>query len=173
MLLHHIISIAGCGMVLYLQISGTELIAVIFGSEATNPFLQGRWFLRQSHKHKTWYGELNDLIFILLFGFLRLGVGSNLLKCYMLHPKPILAARIGGILFYSIGVIWYIQILKYARRKYSLMFKSWTRSGTVFVDSDSDNSHSGAVDAATCADRHQNGIINNGYQPDEHKEKLS
>ncbi len=139
MLIHHTISILGNVMVLLLGISGTEFIACIFGSEATNPFLQTRWFLRQTNRHKSWYGEINDLTFMLLFGFLRVGVGGNLLYWYMQHPRPIMAARIGGTLFYLIGVIWMVQILLYARRKYSLMYRTWISGRkNVFVDPDSE-----------------------------------
>ncbi len=146
MLIHHTISILGNVMVLLLGISGTEFIACIFGSEATNPFLQTRWFLRQTNQHKSWYGELNDLTFMLLFGYLRVGVGGNLLYWYMQHPRPIMAARIGGTLFYLIGVIWMIQILLYARRKYTLMYRTWKSGGkNVFVDPDSETDQEGLV----------------------------
>jgi hypothetical protein len=51
---------------------GTELIACICGSEASNPFLQLRWFLRETGKYDTILGEIVDIIFMLLFGGLRI-----------------------------------------------------------------------------------------------------
>jgi len=47
MLLHHTLS--NCGMVLVLGLgkSATEVNAVVFVSEITNPLLQTRWFLRE------------------------------------------------------------------------------------------------------------------------------
>ncbi len=157
MLVHHSISIVGSAMVLLLGISGTEFIAAIFGSEATNPFLQLRWFLRQSHHHKSWLGELNDLVFMLLFGFLRIGVGGNLMWQYLHHPRPIFAAKIGGVLFWLIGFAWFVQILLYARRKYTLMYRAWVRGKDVHVDPDSDQSTGAETPTET------NGAMQNGH----------
>jgi hypothetical protein len=46
------------------------------------PFLQLRWFLRETGKYDTILGEIVDIIFMLLFGGLRIGVGTYLLYCY-------------------------------------------------------------------------------------------
>ena len=165
MVMHHTISITGSVVVLLLGISGTEFIAAIFGSEATNPFLQARWFLRKTDKHKSWFGELNDLIFMLLFGYLRIGVGSNLLYWYLQHSRPMMFAKVGGVMFWLIGVIWFVQILMYAKRKYTLMYKAWVGGKEVYVDPDSDSTANG-----TNKDNNQNGLVVNGNSG--HSQKL-
>ena len=165
MVMHHSISITGSVIVLLLGISGTEFIAAIFGSEATNPFLQARWFLRQTDKHKSWFGELNDLVFMMLFGYLRIGVGSNLMYWYLKHPRPMTFCKVGGVMFWLIGVIWFVQIFMYAKRKYTLMYKAWTRGKVVYVDPDSD-----LAAKNTSKDTNQNGLVVNGNA--RHSQKL-
>ena len=163
--MHHSISITGSVIVLLLGVSGTEFIAAIFGSEVTNPFLQARWFLRQTDKHKSWFGELNDFVFMMLFGYLRIGVGSNLMYWYLNHPRPMTFCKVGGVMFWLIGVIWFVQIFMYAKRKYTLMYKAWTRGIVVYVDPDSDLAAN-----STSKDTNQNGLVVNGNA--RHSQKL-
>lgn len=125
MLFHHCLSITGCLIVLFRGTCGAEMIATIFGSEITNPLLQTRWFLRKSGLHKTWYAELNDAAFMLLFGFMRILVASYLLYCEWQHPRPDLVAKIGGTAIYSVGWVFWFKIVGYAVRKYSKILRSW------------------------------------------------
>jgi hypothetical protein len=103
---------------------GTEMVAAIFGSEITNPFLQIRWFIRETGNYQTWYAELNDMLFMSLFGFMRIGVGSYLLYCYMNHPRPDLLGRFGAVMLYTISWIFWIGICQYAVRKYKKKYKA-------------------------------------------------
>ena len=130
MLVHHALSIIGNLLVVYQGAFGTEMIAVIFGAEFTNPFLQMRWFLRETNRHLTWYGEINDFIFIASFGILRLGIGSYLLYCYLLHPRPILLTKFGGTVFYLVGWLFYVMIIQYAIKKYTKMYHTWKKNNT-------------------------------------------
>lgn len=125
MLCHHLISIFGLSLVIFTNEAGTEMIACLFGSELTNPFLQLRYFFKECKVHKTWYGELNDLVFMILFGYLRIGVGSCLLYSYLPQKKPNMIHKLGSIAIYLVGVIFWISILKYAYRKYTKMFKEF------------------------------------------------
>ncbi len=134
MLFHHCLSICGQLIGLHYGKYGTELAATIFGTELTNPLLQLRWFLRETHRHKTWYSELNDAMFILLFTFLRIVLASYLLYCYLQHPRPDWLGRLGGISIYLVGVGFWIMIVRYAVRKYSKMFHQWrTGKGLPFL----------------------------------------
>lgn len=122
MLLHHALSILGNTLIIYLNVSGTEMMAAIFGSELTNPFLQLRWFLREAGNHKTWYGELNDAVFMLLFFCLRIVVGSNLLYWFLLHPRPRRLVKLGGLMHYLVGWAFFFMIARYALRKYKKLY---------------------------------------------------
>ena len=123
MVLHHFLSIVGNTVLLFWGVSGTEMIAAIFGSELTNPFLQIRWFLRQTDHHLTWYGELNDATFMLLFGYLRILVGTPLLYAHLTHPRTRPLVRFGGVLHYMVGWAFWFMIVRYAIRKYTKMYK--------------------------------------------------
>ena len=99
------------------------MIAAIFGAEFTNPFLQLRWFLRSVEKHKTWYGELNDILFMFLFTLMRLGIGSNLLYTYLRNPKPDLLVKFCAVMFWLIGLAFWVMIVNYAIKKYKKMYR--------------------------------------------------
>ena len=151
MLAHHILSIFGNALVVYEGRFGTEMIAVIFGAEFTNPFLQMRWFLRHSDRHLTWYGELNDFLFIVLFGLMRLVIGTNLLVCYWAHPKPPLLTKLGGTIFYLVGWIFFVFIIQYSIRKYGKLYKQWRNKNT---------KHSGKTHITNGNSNHTNGTTN-------------
>ncbi|XP_060073094.1 TLC domain-containing protein 5-like [Ylistrum balloti] len=124
MLLHHTVSIIGLTFSIILGHYGTEMIAAIFGSEATNPLLQMRWFLKESGKYNTLLGEIVDHAFVLLFGFLRIGIGSYLLYCYFQQDTDFLG-RLSGIVLYAISWLFWISIMQYGIRKYRKKFRKW------------------------------------------------
>ena len=148
MLFHHMLSLAGNSLTLYYGKYGTELVATIFGTEITNPFLQLRWFLRQTGHGSKWYAELNDFFFMFLFGSVRIVLGGYLLYCYLGHPVPDWLGRVGGVSMYMVSWVFWLMILKYAVKKYSKMFKL-----------DKNRTKRG------CATADQNGVVvvNNGH----------
>lgn len=118
MLLHHVTSICGLVLSLYLERSGAEMIATIFGSEVSNPSLQVRWFLRETRNYETRLAKLNDIIFILLFLCIRIGLGARLLVCTMASSKPRALVKLGGVALYSLSVVWMVLILRFAKRRF-------------------------------------------------------
>lgn len=132
MMLHHILSIIGNVVVVTRCTQGTEMVATILGSEITNPLLQLRYFLKDMGKSTTYLAEINSLIFILLFGCIRIGLGSYLLYCYYIHPAPDIFGRIGGTTMYSISWIFWIQICIYSFNKYKKMWKNYIKYGSIF-----------------------------------------
>lgn len=125
MLLHHILSIYGTSFVLYRGLNGAEMMATICGSEITNPFLQLRWFLHESNQHRTWYGELNTVFFILLFTATRVCVGTWFISIYLHHPRPDLAAKIGSFSFYAISMVFWVHIMRYAIKHFKSLYNNW------------------------------------------------
>jgi len=120
MIFHHIFSILGNGAVLYRGINGTELMATLFGTEITNPFLQLRWFLRSagvSECHPT-IAMTVDFCFLILFTLMRICLGSVLLYCYLQHPAPDWIARFASLIIYGLGWVFWYSIVCYAVRKY-------------------------------------------------------
>ena len=118
MLLHHITSICGLALSLYLESSGAELIATIFGSEISNPSLQLRWFLRAVGKYETTFAKANDIVFIMLFLCIRIGLGALLFFYTLSSPKPDILIKVGGVALYNISLVWMLLILRFAKRRF-------------------------------------------------------
>lgn len=118
MLMHHLISILSMVYGLYTRHSGAEIIATIFGSELTNPFLQLRWFLRETNNYQTTFAYINDIIFMALFFYLRIGVGSCLLYYMVFAEKPTVLIKVAGAGMYLVGVIWSLMIIRFARYRF-------------------------------------------------------
>ena len=118
MLMHHIVSIMGCAYVLHIGSSGPELIATIFGSELTNPFLQFRWFFRETNHYDCLIAKVNDIVFMLLFICVRLGPGSFVFTGVLKSQKSPIAIKFGGTILYFIGWVWTFFILKFAKKRF-------------------------------------------------------
>ena len=163
MLFHHMLSLAGNSLTLYYGKYGTEIVATIFGTEITNPFLQLRWFLRQTGHGAMWYAELNDLFFMFLFGLVRIVVGGYLLYCYLSHPVPDWLGRLGGISIYLVSWGFWVMIVQYAVKKYLKMWKQCQK--TVAGQTVGAESHvlNGNVTSPTCASDISYQDISNGH----------
>lgn len=118
MLLHHVTSVLTLGYALSIGLSGSEIAAAIFGLEMTNPFLQMRWFLRETGKYQTRFAYVNDFVFMGLFLYVRLGLGSFLTYYTTVAEKPTILIKTGGIILYVVGVVWSILILRFARYRF-------------------------------------------------------
>ncbi|XP_031564473.1 TLC domain-containing protein 5-like [Actinia tenebrosa] len=118
MLIHHVTSVLTLGYALSIGLSGSEIIAAIFGMEMTNPFLQLRWFLRETGNYQTRLAYGNDFIFMALFLYLRLGPGSILTYHTTLAEKPTILIKAGGLILYLVSIIWSILILRFARYRF-------------------------------------------------------
>ncbi|XP_035658489.1 TLC domain-containing protein 5-like [Branchiostoma floridae] len=125
MLTHHCASIFGLTAALILGVSGTDVIGVIFGAELTNPFLQLRWFLKETGRYHTLLGEINDFLFISLFAGVRIGVGGYFFYTEWTNDRPLLLFKLGGTLLYIVSWVFMLQIGRFAIRKYSRMYREW------------------------------------------------
>ena len=118
MLLHHAISLSGLTYVVMTGHSGSELVATTFGSEVSNPFLQLRWFMRETGQYESLAAKINDVVFMSLFLFWRLGPGSFLCYYTISAAKPGLFIKIGGLSLYIMGWMWAFFIIKFARKRF-------------------------------------------------------
>lgn len=123
MLAHHLVSLFGFTYVLYTGMNGCELTAVLGGSEATNPFLQLRWFMKETDHYHGIYAKVIDYIFVSLFVTMRLLVGTAFHWRVQTDPTVALIPKLGGQAFYIISVIFSVQIIIFFTRKYILKTK--------------------------------------------------
>ncbi|KAL0174405.1 hypothetical protein M9458_030373, partial [Cirrhinus mrigala] len=110
MLAHHTMSILGILLTLWLGESGIE-------SEITNPLLQTRWFLKHSGRYDSFLGDVVDVLFVLLFVFMRIFVGGTML------PKFII--KCGGVAMYALSWVFVVDIGRFAYRKSQLKYQRW------------------------------------------------
>lgn len=123
MLAHHIVSIFGFSYVLYAGMSGCELIAVLGGSEVSNPFLQTRWFMKETGKYNGTPAKVIDYMFVAAFIGVRLGMGTVLHIRVQTDWGVDWITRLGGQAFYLISVIFGYQIVGFFYRKYIVKCK--------------------------------------------------
>ncbi len=117
MLAHHTMSILGILLTLWLGESGIESCAVLFGSEITNPLLQTRWFLKHSGRYDSFLGDVVDVLFVLLFVFMRIFVGGTMLYCELISPRPKIIIKWGGVAMYALSWVFMVDISRFAYRK--------------------------------------------------------
>ncbi|KAF7668981.1 hypothetical protein LDENG_00271690 [Lucifuga dentata] len=117
MLAHHTMSILGILLTLWLGESGIESCAVLFGSEITNPLLQARWFLKHTGHYETLLGNVVDVLFVLLFVFMRIFVGGTMLYCELISPRPRFFIKCGGVAMYALSWVFMVDIVRFAIRK--------------------------------------------------------
>ena len=118
MLLHHMISVCALVFILFDGFSGPELVATLLGTEISNPFLQIRWFMRETKRYQTFAAKLNDVIFMSMFLGWRLGPGSLLFYRTISSNKPKLFVKIGGVGLYLISWLWVFFILRFAKKRF-------------------------------------------------------
>lgn len=118
MLLHHMVSVTSLVFILFDGYSGPELVATILGTEISNPFLQIRWFMRETGQYQSFVAKVNDVIFMSMFIGWRLGPGSLLCYRTLSSPKPKLFVKIGGAGLYLISWVWVFFILRFAKKRF-------------------------------------------------------
>lgn len=125
MMAHHTASIVGLLLALVMGVSGCETCAVIFGSELTNPLLQIRWFLRQLGLYHSLLGDVVDLLFIVLFAIVRVGVGTAMFYCELTSPRTTIIMKLGGVVMYTIAWVFMVDIARFGYKKSRAKYKRW------------------------------------------------
>ena len=125
MLAHHAGSIVGILLALLMGVSGCETCGAIFGSEITNPLLQTRWFLRQLGLYDSLLGDAVDLLFIVLFATVRVGVGTVLFYCVVTSPRTTLIMKLGGVAMYTLAWVFMVDIARFCCKKSRAKYKKW------------------------------------------------
>ena len=127
MLVHHLLSIYGFFHVLYSGYQGCEMVAVLGGSESTNPLLQFRWFVKEIGYYDGWLEYAIDSSFVVIFALFRVGCGTPFLIHFTGDPNVTTFAKIGGFSFYLVSVLFMTDLLKYSINKYTSGTNSHTR----------------------------------------------
>lgn len=118
MLVHHSLSIYGFFHVLYHGYHGCEMVAVLGGSESTNPLLQFRWFVKELGYYKGWLEYAIDSCFVVIFASFRIICGTTFLVHYATDPNVTTFAKLGGFSFYLVSLLFMTDLLNFAYNKY-------------------------------------------------------
>jgi hypothetical protein len=138
---------------------------MIFGSEISNPFLQMRWFFRTLEMHHSFIADVNDHIFMLLFGIVRIGIGSYFLYSGLTHPQASTMVLLGGFSMYVVGWLFWIKIIAYAIKKYKKKFASWNNKDShIKTQSAKVSNGCGNNNMSDHGDDTSNGFVNHGKQ---------
>ena len=124
MLIHHGISITAMVVSLWAGRSASEVLLTTWGSELTNPFLQVRWFLRETNNYETAFAFLNDLVFMIMFFVVRVLVGTVVAYYLYFARETVFFMKVCGFSFYALSLVWMIQIYKFAQRRIFGGYKS-------------------------------------------------
>ncbi|XP_053125827.1 TLC domain-containing protein 5-like [Hemicordylus capensis] len=130
MICHHALSICGMVIVLVLGVSATEINAVIFVSEITNPLLQARWFLREMGRYHNSLGDVVDFLFVTLFLGMRIVGGAWIVHSVVISPKTIWILKGGVLAMYLVSLGFLLNVLGFARRKMWKKYFAWKTEGT-------------------------------------------
>ena len=125
MMAHHAASILGILLALLMGESGCETCAVVLGSEITNPLLQTRWFLRQMGLYDGLLGDAVDLLFIVLFATVRVGVGTVLFYCEIASPRTSLVMKLSGVVMYGLAWVFMVDIARFGYKKSMAKYRRW------------------------------------------------
>lgn len=118
MLAHHVVSLFTISTCLFLNSSGYEASLMIWAAEFTNPLLQMRWFLRTKELHKTLFAKLNEMVFVILFIFMRLFYGSHLFYRCMVSKNIKPVPRAGSFVFHVVNLAFVYQVGTLVRRRF-------------------------------------------------------
>uniref|UniRef100_A0A8C6XXN0 TLC domain-containing protein n=1 Tax=Naja naja TaxID=35670 RepID=A0A8C6XXN0_NAJNA len=114
---HHLLSMGGMSLVLDSGKSGPEINAIVFVSEITNPFLQMRWFLRDSGRYNSFAGDVVDVLFVALFLGLRIVGGAWIMHSVMKSSKTFGTLKGGILAMYGVSFMFLMESSVLARRK--------------------------------------------------------
>lgn len=118
MLIHHSLSIYGFFHVLYHGYHGCEMVAVLGGSESTNPLLQFRWFVKELGFYKGWMEYAIDSCFVVIFAAFRIICGTTFLVHFATDPNVTTFSKMGGFTFYLVSVLFMMDLISFVYNKY-------------------------------------------------------
>ena len=139
MLIHHFLSIYGFFHVLYHGYHGCEMVAVLGGSESTNPLLQLRWFVKELGFYRGWLQYVIDSCFVVIFASFRIICGTTFLVHYATDPAVTTFAKIGGFSFYLVSLLFMTDLVSFVYNKY--ISTSATSNNSDKLDNNSSGSY--------------------------------
>lgn len=118
MLTHHMLSMYGYFHMIYHNLYGSEITAILGASEYTNPILQFRWFTKKLGYYKGSLATFIDWTFVFFFVCARCLVGTIYCIVVIKSPRVDLIAKTGGVLMYIVSLVFSYNLGMFIHRKY-------------------------------------------------------
>ncbi|KAH1020999.1 hypothetical protein HUJ04_010577 [Dendroctonus ponderosae] len=118
MICHHLLCILGLTKIIFKGYSGGQATCALGSMEITNPFLQGRWFLRTAGMQNTPVYKSTELTFFLVFIVVRIVIGSYFLNIILRQPKNDWDFIIMSLGIYILSWLFAWGMLKYVWKHY-------------------------------------------------------
>ncbi|MCL7021728.1 hypothetical protein MKW94_009904 [Papaver nudicaule] len=113
---HHLVSIIGIGAGLSYQMCGSELVAALWVTEISSPFLHARELLKELGYKDTDLNLLADISFAAIFSIARMGVGPYITYITLSADNPLLIKIMGSGL-QLVSAYWFYKIVMMVRYK--------------------------------------------------------
>ncbi|KAK7280694.1 hypothetical protein RJT34_25761 [Clitoria ternatea] len=113
---HHLVSIVGIGAGLYYQKCGSEMVAAMWITEVSSPFLHFRQLLKELGYRDTLLNLIADILFAIIFTVARMLVGPCLTYVTLSKDYPLLIKAM-GLGLQLVSAFWFFKILKMLKQK--------------------------------------------------------
>ncbi|CAI0436033.1 unnamed protein product [Linum tenue] len=122
---HHLVSIVGIGAGLAYQKCGTEMVAALWVTEISSPFLHLRELLKELGYRDTQFNFAADIAFAAIFSFARMGCGPYLTYVVLAANNPLIIKAM-GLGLQLVSAFWFYKIVRMVRYKVT----KWTSTST-------------------------------------------
>ncbi|KAI4316854.1 hypothetical protein L6164_024794 [Bauhinia variegata] len=115
-IIHHSVSVVGIAAGLYYQKCGSEMVATLWVTEMSSPFLHSRELLKELGTRDTALNLAVDIIFAAIFAFARMLAGPYLTYVTLTANNPLLIKAM-ALGLQLISVFWFYKILRMLKYK--------------------------------------------------------
>ncbi|XP_057423592.1 uncharacterized protein LOC130717393 [Lotus japonicus] len=114
--IHHLVSIVGIGAGLYYQKCGSEMVAALWVTEMSSPFLHLRELLKELGYRDTLLNFTADILFAAIFTFARMMAGPCLTYVTLSANNPFLIKAM-GLGLQLVSTFWFFKIVRIMKHK--------------------------------------------------------
>ncbi|XP_031269001.1 TLC domain-containing protein 5-like [Pistacia vera] len=125
-MVHHLVSIVGLGAGLAYEKCGSELVAAIWITEISSPFLHLRELLKELGYRDTGLNFIADLLFAAIFSLARMGCGPYLTFVTVSANNPVVIKAM-AVGLQLVSTFWFYKIARMVRYKLA----KWTSKKVV------------------------------------------
>lgn len=116
---HHLCTMLGLAVGVCNGVSGAELTFCLLLMEVSNPFLHGRFLMKELGWKQSSLSTINDIAFAVSFFICRLLIGPAVIYHTLICPTSPMIVKVGGVGIQIVSLFWFYKIAQIATRKAS------------------------------------------------------